>query len=174
MSEERHPRDFERLESPLDAAVQATLAGPLPQDAIERVKARAAQLAATHISPSRIADPRRRGWRVPRSIATSLAVAAALLAMVTGFVLFLDYSGGRAFAQMIEKVKSAGSVQFTVTTRFGQNPQRDGRMYLEGNRMRFELVDSALVQVADLERQRSLILNTVDKEFQQVEISSDA
>jgi len=170
MSEERRPRDFERLESPLDAAVQATLAEPLPQDAVERVKARAWQLAATNISPCRIDDSRRRGWRVPRPIAASLAVAAALLAMVTGIALLVDDSGGRAFAQMIGKVKTAGSVHFTVTTRFGHRPQLHGRMYLEGDRMRFELDDGAIVQVADLERQRSLILNTVGNEFQQVEI----
>ena len=47
MNHEHRSPDFERLEPPLEAAVQAVLADPLPEDAIERVKTRARRLATT-------------------------------------------------------------------------------------------------------------------------------
>ena len=108
MNDEHHPRDFESLEPPLDAAVQAALAEPLPEDAIERVKTRAKQLA-TKPTPM---PPRLRRFRPARMESLSgcprgSAVAAAVLVMVTGAILLLDRSASRAFAQVIEKVKAA-------------------------------------------------------------------
>ena len=171
MSDDHFPRDFERLELPLAAAVQAALAEPLPDDAVQRVKARACKLAAAHVAPHRVADARRRGWKIPRSLAASLSVAAALLAIATALVLLVDHSGGRAFAQMIERVKAAGSVHFSMTTQFGRGPKIGGRMYLKGDRMRFEHDAGAVVQIMDLQGKQSLILNTAENQFQQFEIS---
>ena len=56
--------------------------------------------------------------------------------MVIGGLSLLNHSGGRAFAQMIEKVKAASSVRFTTATQFGRGPETSGVMYLEGNRLR--------------------------------------
>ena len=67
MNDEHRPSDFEYLEPPLDAAVKAALAEPIPEDAIERVKARARQLAATAVSPSRASNSRNRRWKASRA-----------------------------------------------------------------------------------------------------------
>ena len=44
MNDNHRHADFENLEPPLQAAVKAALAEPIPEDAIERVKSRAKQL----------------------------------------------------------------------------------------------------------------------------------
>ena len=67
MNNEQDFRDSEMLESPLPAAINATLAEPIPEDAIERVKARAKQLAKpaeTRFARTSPADSQ--AWRVPR------------------------------------------------------------------------------------------------------------
>ena len=174
MNDEHRPPDFEGLEPPLEATVKAALAGPIPEDAIERVKARARQLAATAISPSRTSGSYHRGWKASRSIIAGLTAVAALLAVVIGVYSLLNHSGGRAFAQMIEKVKASSSVRFTTATRFGKQPEINGVMYLEGNRMRMEQFDGTLIDVADFDRRLGLLLDMHGKTVQLIEIDADA
>jgi hypothetical protein len=174
MNDEHRFPDFESLEPRLEAAVKLALAGPIPEDAIERVKARARQLAATTVSPSRTSSSYNRGWKASRSIIAGLTAVAALLAIVTGGFLLLNHSGGRAFAQMIEKVKASSSVRFTTATRFGKQPEINGVMYLEGNRMRMEQFDGTLIDVADFDRRLGLLLDMHGKTVQLIEIDADA
>ena len=115
MNHEHPSRDSEGLQPPLDAVVQAVLAEPLPEDAIERVKTRARQLGKTSTMPSsRMHGSQKRRWRGSRLLLGGLTLAAALLVMATGTSLMRGRSGGQAFAQMIERVKAAGSVCFTT------------------------------------------------------------
>ena len=172
MNNEHHPPDLDRLEPPLEAVVKAALAEPIPEDAIERVKTRAAQLATSTASPASDTSSRRHRWRTSRPIMTSLAAAVAILAMVTGALLFVNYPGGQAFARMVEKVKAASSVRFTTTTRFGMGPEISGVMYLEGNRARFEQSDGALIEVGDLDRKQALLLDQHRKLAQPVDIDA--
>ena len=173
MNDEHYPADFESLEQPLDAAVKAALAEPIPEDAIERVKTRAKQLAVAVALPSRASDSHKRGWRASRLIVAGLTTAAVLLLMVMGGFLLLNYSVGQVFAQMIENVKAASSVHFTTVTRFGRQPEIGGAMYLEGNRLRFEQMDGLLITVGDFDRKRALFLDTHRKLAQANEIDAD-
>lgn len=172
---DEHPTDvFESLEPPLRAAVQAVLGEPLPDDAIERVKARARELA----KPSTATRPQvdgvgKRRRNASRLVVGGLAAAAALVAAAIGVMLVVDGSGGRAFAEMVEKVKAVHSVRFATTTRFGRQPAIDGRMYLEGNRLRLEQFDGMLVQVGDLDRRQALFLDRHRKLAQPAEIDDD-
>ena len=61
MNDEHRSPDLERLEPPLEAAVQAALADPLPEEAIERVKTRARQLATPSAAPAGRRPPGPRG-----------------------------------------------------------------------------------------------------------------
>lgn len=141
-------------------------------DSTEGVKVRANHLAVAPVSPSRMFDSRNRRWRTSRFIIVGLTAAAALLAMVIGGLSLLDHSGGRVFAQMIEKVNAAGSVHFTTAQQFGNGPKIKGAMYLEGNRMRCEQFNGMLVNVGDFERKRALALNVPGKLAQQVEMDT--
>ena len=174
MNNQPHPHDFENIEPPLDAAVQAVLAEPVPDEAVERVKTRAKQLATKPtltLPPLRRSD--RREWKRSRVILGSFAVAVAFLITVTGVTLWLDRSANRAFAQVIEKVKAARSVRLLTATRFGQQPEIDGQMYLEGNHLRWEQARGILVQVVDLDRKRAVFLDTQRKLAQEVDIDTE-
>lgn len=174
MNDEHHSTDFASLEPPLQAAIQAALAGPIPEDAIERVKTRAKQIAVPSVGPSRSSAHDQPGRRSSRFLIVGVSVAATLLALVTAGFLLLDYSGGRAFAQMVDKVKAARSVRFTTVTRFGRRPEQTGRMYLEDNLMRIEQFDGKLIEVADLKRKQALLLDMERKLAQQIRIGTGA
>ena len=66
MNDEQRPPNLNSLEPPLQAAVNAVLAASTPEDAIERVKVRAKELAATIVSPSLASGSQGRVWRASR------------------------------------------------------------------------------------------------------------
>jgi len=178
MNDNHRPSDFESLEPPLEAAVKAALAEPIPQDAVERVKSRARQLSDKGDSPI-FADtkigtvPSKRRWKTSRRLIAGLTAAASLLLMAAAGFLFLNYSGGQAFAQMIEKVKAASSVHFTTAMRLGKGPQIKGVVYVEGNRSRSEEFNSAVFSVVDLDQKQGLIFDMADKRAHLMKIDAD-
>ena len=88
--------------------------------------------------------------------------------------LLIDRTSNRAFAEVIQNVKRAGSVQLTMTTRIGRQPETKGKMYLEGDRLRVELrfpqSDGMLIQVGDLSQGRALFLDTHRKLAQSMDL----
>ncbi len=173
MNDNHRPADFENLEPPLQAAVEAALAEPIPEDAIARVKSRAKQLAATGVAPSRDFNVGKRGWTTARSLIAGLTAAAALLVMATAGVLLLNYSGGSAFAQVIEKVKAAKSVRFTTSIRLGKGREDKGVIYIEDNRTRYEQFAGTVCSLADIDQKRGLILDMANKRAQVITIDAD-
>ncbi len=152
--------EWESLPEPLDSAVRATMAEPIPDEAIERVMVRAKALApSSTVTPSLTPGPSRRQPRVSRRVLAGLTIGAALLIMVTGLSVIIDQSSVRAFAQVIENVKSARSVRLTMTTKFGRQREIEGKMYLEGNRMRLEQFEGKLIQLADFKQKQALFLD---------------
>ncbi|MGI9455789.1 MAG: hypothetical protein ACR2NU_04465, partial [Aeoliella sp.] len=146
----------------VDAAVQAVLAEPVPDDAVERVKARAKSFvtsAAIVNTPGIL----RRIWLAPVARYGSLAAAVMLLVGGLSLTLFFADTTSMAFAQVIENVKESDSVQLTMTTRFGRKPEQAIKMYIKGNRARTELFDGKVIQLADLDKKRRLSLDTHNK-----------
>jgi len=183
MNDEHRPSDFDNLEPTLEAAVKAALAGPIPEDAVERVKARAKQLAGDRLN-SRLGEngtvpfdvvksSRWRRWKTSRPLVASLTAAAAILVLATAAFLLLNHSGGQVFAQMVEKVKAANSVRFTMTLGFGKQAKLKNTMYIEGNRMRVEMSSGEIIQIADPDRKQGLILSVPGKLAQQMELTPD-
>lgn len=174
MNNEHSSQDFERLEPPLDTAVQAAMAGQLPEDVIERVKSQARRLAiAAAETPLPLPVSHKPGWRARRVVLAGLTVAAALLMVLAGVTLLLDRSAVRVFAQVIEKVKAANTVRLTMTTRFGRQPEIDGHLYVQGNRVRLEQANGMLIQVGDFDRKQALFLDAPRKLAQRTEINAD-
>ncbi len=87
MNDEQRPPNLNSLEPPLQAEVNAVLAASIPEDAIERVKVRAKELAATIVSPSHASGSQGQVWRASRSLIAGLIAAAVVLAAV----LFLAF-----------------------------------------------------------------------------------
>ena len=150
MNDNHCPTDFESLEPPLEAAVQAALAGSDSRRCGATGQNAGQAVGEPPFCPPCAGSSHHRGWKASRSIVAGLAAAAALMAMLIGGFVLLNHSGGRAFAQMLEKVKAISSVHFTTATRFGRGPETNGRMYLEGNRLRQEQFGGKLIMVATL------------------------
>lgn len=157
MTEEHEPQD--QLPSPLNDAVQSALAEPISREAIERVKRRAKQLARAPVSPApqtRTSSPRR--W-----IAAAVA-AGLLLAIAIGPAW--RQPQGQLLAQAAEKAVQAKSARMAFSTRFGTQPAMEGQLFLDGQRMRLELFEGTLVQIADFENKKLLTLDTKQKQSQ--------
>ena len=173
MTDEHEFQNPDHLELPLEAAIQATLAEPLHEEAIERVKVRAkllAQSAPLALTRETAVEPKRSPFS--RTARWSLGVIAAALLMAVGGTLFLNHAASHALADVIAKVKAAGTVSFSTSTRFGQQPEITGQMSLSGQKMRFEQFSGMLVNVADFERKEAIVLDGHRKLAQSIEISS--
>ena len=158
----------------MKAAVEAVLAEPLPDDAARRVAERARRLAVVTLPPAQ--TPRRpaaklEGFSVAHG---AFAAAAAVAAVAIGVAVLLDRSGGRAFAHVIERIRAASTVQFSTSFKFGQRPAQKGRMSLEGQRLRFEQFEGALVSVADFDRQQAVLFDMPRKQFREINIADKA
>ncbi len=174
MNNDQDFHDSEMLESPLSAAIEATLAEPIPEDAIERVKARAKQLAQptkTTFAPTIPADSP--AWRVSRRVRWGVSVAVAMMLLIAGTTLLIDRSANKAFAQVVEKLKSVNSVRLKMFTRFGKQPEVEGQVLFDGNHMRVEQFQGLLIQVADFDQKKLLVLDTKRKLAQSLELDAN-
>ena len=158
MNDQFSKTDFDDLEPALSSAVQAALAEPIPNDAIERVKQRATRLGTPTILPSK-RRARRRAWLIPVARYGGLAAAVLVIATIVSLSYLLDHTGGRAFADVIQNVIEASSVQMSMTQRLGHQPEIEGKMYLEGERLRIEQFRGAVVCVGDFSQKRALYLD---------------
>jgi len=83
MTNSRDLNGFAELEPQLDAAVRAILSELVPDEAVDRVKARAKQLATPSVSRPTVSTPALRRWKrvwlVPVGIAAALLMALFLL-----------------------------------------------------------------------------------------------
>ncbi len=146
MTEEHEFQHPDKLPVPLDAAVQSTLAEPLLDEAIERVKARAKALTHTS-SPPPLPHSGPARSPISRFIRWGVGLAATVVALVGGFSVLMHQSSSVLFAEVVERVKAANTVRFHMTTRFGQQPEQKGQWYLDGKQVRVEHFDGQSVLV---------------------------
>ena len=164
--------EFEPLESPLAAAVAAILAEPIPTEAIEHVKTRAKGLTDVVAHPPR-PEGRFAGRRkLSRVLVGGSIAAVAALALMSGLNLLTDRAADRAFAQVVEKVKSANSVRFKMTSRYGRQPEAEDLFFFDGSRMRSEQFHGKRIEIADLDQKRVLYLDTHRKLAQSTELNA--
>ncbi|MBL8851793.1 MAG: hypothetical protein JNG89_19100 [Planctomycetaceae bacterium] len=171
MTRTRSPQDFEHLDSPLAAAVEAVLAEPISEASVRRVRERAGLL-----SRSTVASTPRQSMRWPvrslsRTIAGGLIAVAAVAALVFGISLFLDRGAGSAFAQVVEKVNAAETVRFTMTWRAGRDPEQQTRIYVAGDQIRVE-IEGGLIQISDISEKRVLYLDAQRQLSQEMPMDS--
>lgn len=173
MNERRDNPEFDELEPALDSAVQAVLAEALPDDAVERVKARATRLGIPTVS-----SVKRSTWvracLAPLGRYSGVAAAVVVLAAVAVLWLVIDRTSTRAFADAIQNVKQADSVQLTITTRMGRQAEVEGKMYLKGDRLRGEMIlpqsRRMLIKIGDLSQKRALFLDPQRQLAQSIDI----
>lgn len=173
MNENNHQLESESLEGPLTEAVQALLAEPLPEDAVERVKLRARRLATidgprsvgTGPMPNRTGTQSGQGGG--RRMFGRMPVRVALAAVIAG-MCYLGFvatpSGNAGFAQVAEKIRTARTFTFDVTIESGgdNQPMRWKTLCLGTNRTREEL-PGGVIQIADRSSGTTLSLHADQK-----------
>jgi WD domain, G-beta repeat len=139
MTEEHEFQNPDNLPLPLETAVQSALMEPDLEDAVERVKARAKALAQPAPASRSQLMPAGRS-PVSRFVRWSASLAAVVVALIGGIAL-MHQSSSALFAEVIEKVKAANTVRFQMTARFGQQPERTATWFLDGTKVRIELLN---------------------------------
>jgi outer membrane lipoprotein-sorting protein len=151
MNTEHGIPEFRSLDLPLDLAVQAALAEPLSEEAIERVKVRAKPLADVAGAPSRKKQFAERGRPVSRLVIGSLIAAVSLLALAIGSNLLLDRSTAQAFNKFAETLVAAKTARFQIeVTIEGQPKEVVQAYYLAPGRYRHEEQSGDVVTIIDL------------------------
>ena len=121
--------------------------------------------------PSQVGRSPGRRKMSPLLIGGSIAAVAALALMI-GLNLLTDRTADRAFAQVVEKVKSANSVRFKMTSRYGSQPEAEDLFFFDGSRMRSEQFHGRRIEIADLDQKRVLYLDTHRKLAQSTELNA--
>jgi outer membrane lipoprotein-sorting protein len=164
MNTEHGIPEFQSLDSPLDLAVQAALAEPLSEEAIERVIARAKPLADVVVTPSRKKTFAERGRPVSRVVVGSLIAAVTLLALAIGSNLLLDRSTAQAFNKFAETLVAAKTARFQMEERIaGQPKEVTQAYYLAPGRYRLEEQSGDVVNIFDSTAAKMVSVNRSEK-----------
>jgi outer membrane lipoprotein-sorting protein len=160
MNGEHANPEFDGLESPLDLAVRAVLAEPLPQEAIDRVKSRATELAPR--ADRRIDHLGARGIKIWKRPLARLAVVAAACLVVLGIWLFVPgrQTTVQAFNQLAERLVAAKTARYDMeVSTEGEAKQSMRAYYLAPGRFRNEMHIDGVVSVIDLAAKKMVLVN---------------
>ncbi len=112
----------------------------------------------------------RRVWLSPWGRLSGVAAAAAVLIAVALLWLFAERTRQPAFAQVIENVQAAASVQMKIFFRVGDQAKAEGAAYIEGDKIRVERkileTDANLISILDLSTGTALMLVPEQKQAQ--------
>jgi outer membrane lipoprotein-sorting protein len=166
MNDEHENPQFESLEPPLDLAVRAVLAEPLPEEAIERVKSRAKQTAPRADRPI---DPLpnhglRRWARAIGSQPIVRLTVAAVACLAIGLWLFTPgrQTTAQAFNLLAEQLAAAKTARYDMEISNEGQPKQNSRCYyLAPGRFRNE--EEGRVMVTDLAAKKIVTVNARSK-----------
>jgi DNA-binding beta-propeller fold protein YncE len=163
MTEDHEFQNPDKLPAPLEAAVRSALTEPDLDETIERVKARAKALNQTVPTPRPQTVPARSNDS--RLIRWGAGLAAMVVALVGGVAMLMHQSSTTLFAEVIEKVKAANTVQFRMTQRFGQQPEQAMKWLIDGKRVRIEHYGGRVVAVLS---EKAILIDHDDKLVEQL------
>ncbi len=175
MNEKQKSNEVHDLESPLQAAVQSILAEPVPEDAVSRVQERAKQLSASHAERvqatgvARKSAPRSRRQLRLRPLARYGVVGVAVVIGLLAIVFLVDRGAAFSFADVLDKVERSRSVRFVCKLESAGRPGPETKMWLQGDFMRYEFAEGAIVHVFDTSRLKGLELHPFRKVAKEVD-----
>ncbi len=173
-----NPTSDAALETALETAIRAIRAQELPTDRVMGVRERARALASNQppMIPAQVPapvpghtkeSPMIVGHRKRYRMVSWILSLAAMLTISIGLLSWLaPPSVASSFARMLQKAKEAKTVQGLVKTRIGESPLIEGKMYLEPNKIRQELMNGNMVFIFDLKENKRLFLNRPEKVWQ--------
>jgi len=131
--QDRHELDV------LDRATTALQDAQIPEGPPPRLVASTVEALQASDTPPVILRFQERHKRMFRILRYSGAAAAILLAVLAGAFWLLDRSAPFSFAQVVENVKKAKTVSFVVKQKFGDQPELEIKMSLQGSLLRYDL-----------------------------------
>jgi outer membrane lipoprotein-sorting protein len=88
-------------------------------------------------------------------IAGFSSAAAVIVAALTATLWIFHENGPRGFAQVVERVQKSKTVSFVIKQKLGQKPELETKMYIEGERFRYEIPD-ILTLIVDANRRQGI------------------
>jgi outer membrane lipoprotein-sorting protein len=181
---------IERNDQPmdlLDRAAAALRQAPVPDGPPPHVAAAtfaALQAPAPSLDLACIRERRRKMFRLARN--GSAAAAAALLLIVAAWLLFMDRTAPRAFADVVENVKNAKSVTFVTKIPTVIQGSRRGTLqqkwYVQGDSFRMEVPSAQedapvpldappvlMAEIADAKQKKALQLDFIHKTAKRIQ-----
>jgi hypothetical protein len=163
----------ETNQSPIDLLEQATAAlrdsappnGPSPS----LVESTIVALKSLEEAPVVVMRPEARNSR-SRFIRYSGLAAAVAIVILAGFIWLIDRTATLTFAQVVENIRNARSVNFVTTTKprskprtygFGGRSELEAKTAIQGDRVRYELPGAVII--FDTKERKALELHSVDK-----------
>ncbi len=163
----------ETNQTPIDLLEQATAAlrdsappnGPSPSLVASTIVA----LESLEKAPVVVMRPEARNSR-SRFIRYSGLAAAAAAVVLAAVLWFIDRTATLTFAQVVENIRNARSVNFVITTKTGSKPRTYGfggrseleaKMAIQGDGVRYELPGAVII--FDTKERKALELHSVDK-----------
>lgn len=92
-----------------------------------------------------------------------IATAVSVTIMIAGWFLLADRFASRGFAQALENVKKAQSVRFVISQKFGNQPELEKKVYIDGDKFRLEMEIAKAVQIADFDQKKAVAISTDKK-----------
>ncbi len=161
----------ETNQTPIDVLDQATAAlresAPAGGPPAALVAATVAALESPDVAPAVVPRPQASKSRY-RAIRYSGLAAAVAAVVLVGVLWLLDRTATLTFAQVVENIRNAKSVTFTMTSRLPAHPNVQGapaeleeKMSIQGDRIRVEIPGAAII--GDLREGSGLELNLNEK-----------
>lgn len=160
----------------LETAIRAIVDQEIPSNPVMGVRERARALASNPPAIRKVnsvvptgakASPLGGAHRKRYGIFSWFLSLAAMLTIAFGALSWLAApSVASSFARMLQKAKEAKSVQGLMKSRFGDSPLIEGKIFLEPNKIRQELMNGNMVFIFDLKENKRLYLNRPEKIWQ--------
>jgi outer membrane lipoprotein-sorting protein len=163
----------ETNQTPIDLLEQATAAlrdsAPVNSPSPALIESTVAALESLETAPVVVVRPEARNSR-SRFIRYSGLAAAAAAVVLAAVVWFIDRTAALTFAQVVENIRNARSVNFVITTKSGNKPRTDvfggrseleAKMAIQGDGVRYELPGAVII--FDTKERKGLELHSVDK-----------
>jgi hypothetical protein len=166
MSDRQHHAEGDVLER-ATAALRDTrpLDGPPEQVVASTIEA--LQALDTRPDTVRLLERRKLMFRIARY---SSAAAAVLVAAIAGSIWLMDRNASFSFAQVVDNIDKAKSVQFAIQQKLGHGPELQGKMFIQGDQVRYEVADW-IIDILDLKQHKGLELEPQRKVARKMDLT---
>jgi outer membrane lipoprotein-sorting protein len=147
----------------LEQGIEALRSTPVPDGPSRDLMASTLAALESHVAPPstiRTHERRQLMFRIARY--SGIAAAVLTLAGLAGFLWLFDRTAALTFADVVQKVKNAKTVSFTVKQRLGNQPELESKMSIRDDIIRYELAD-VIIMIVDTSKRKGIELDLTRK-----------